>query len=74
MVIFRYLRGVDIPPRYVAMARGLVEAMVMGGLVAATIWVNENIVVGLPVALFIIRWLEGEADNIDKAKTRKPTP
>ena len=72
--MLRVLRGIGIPPRYVAMARGLIEAVVMGGLVAATIWVNENIVVGLPVALFIIRWFEGEADQIDPTKNRKPAP
>jgi hypothetical protein len=70
--LLRLLRGVDVDPRITAALRGLIEAVAMGGLVAAAVWVNENIVVGLPVALFVIRWLEGEADRIDGARRRQP--
>lgn len=68
----RLLQGIDIKPRYVAMARGFVEAVVLAGLGAGAIWVNENLIYGAPVALFILRWLEGEADeHIDPTQNRR---
>ena len=70
------LRGVDLPPWVVATARGFVEAVVMGALATAGIYVtgDEHMIAIAPVGLFIIRWLEGIADQIDPAKNRKPSP
>lgn len=70
----RYLRGLDVPPWLVATLRGLVEAVLMGGLTAAAIYVTEDeqLIVIAPILLFVIRWAEGLADQVDKAKVRKP--
>jgi len=72
----KVLRGIDMPPVVVAVARGVLEAAVMGALVAlvsavgAFDWGDKAYLV--PVALLGLRTVEGFADHIDPAKTRKP--
>jgi len=72
--MFDWVRGLHTPPWVVGLVRGLMEAVLMGGLVAAAIWVSEDErMIGLvPVALLVIRWLEGIVDQIDKGTVRQP--
>jgi len=70
------LRGIDLPPAIVGIARGVVEAAVMAGLVAlvtavgAFDWGDKAYLA--PVVLFALRSVEGFADHIDPGKTRAP--
>lgn len=63
-------------PRIVAAARGLLEAIVIAALGGVVVWLGEvdagELAPFLPGALFVVRWLEGLADErIDPAKPRR---
>lgn len=69
--MIRLLRGIGIPPEYVAAARGVLEAAVLAGLAYITLVLPEFIEaesLWLGVGYAIIRTLEGYADKIDPAK------
>lgn len=70
------LRGIDLPPFVVGLARGMAEAAVIGGLMEATILLTSadlgNMQIFLPPLLIGIRVAEGAADHIDPAKKRTP--
>lgn len=74
------LRGLNLPPFLVSLARGLIEAAIIGALGAAVIFLGEIDIsqlpdgigpVGLGIAVWVLRALEGLADQIDPAKVRK---
>lgn len=76
-MLSKYLRGLQgAAPWAVGVARGILEAAVMAGLVAAALTLTSSppaaIVPFVPILLFLIRYLEGVADNIDPAKQRTP--
>lgn len=70
------LRGLIGAPWLVGLARGILEAALMGALVAIAAYINAHapaaLVPYVPVALLIIRALEGAVDQIDPAKQRGP--
>ena len=68
------LRGLHLPPAAVGAARGLLEAVLMGGLGGATLWLGEaeDLILVAPMGFFVIRWLEGIIDGLDPEKVRKP--
>ena len=74
--IWAVLRGIDIPPLVVGLARGVLEAAVMGGLVellvlfGQTEWADSWWAVAV---IYGVRQAESWADHIDPEKTRKPT-
>lgn len=73
--IIAILRGIDIPPVIVGLARGIVEAAVMAGLVEGLVlfgqteWADSWWAVGV---IYGVRQAEGYADHIDSQKQRKP--
>ena len=68
------LRGIGIPPAWVALARGFIEAVLMGALAGATLWLGEaeDLKVIAPLGYLGIRFLEGLVDQIDPLKNRAP--
>lgn len=69
------LRGIDVPPAIVGIARGIVEAAVMAGVVALIAWVSSKdapvqIQVWAPIIIAGLRSVEGFADHIDPKTTR----
>lgn len=74
--VTKTLRGLILNPILVAFARGLLESAVMGGLVFAADYASsdrlpdEYKLYG-PLAVLVIRQLEGVADKIDAAKQRR---
>jgi hypothetical protein len=70
-------RGLHIEPIYVALARAAVEAAAMAVLIVLALFITSAppaaIVPFVPILLAIIRWLEGVVDQIDPAKSRRPT-
>jgi len=69
------LRGLDFAPLAVSLARGVLEAAVMAGLVEGLVlfgqteWGDSWWAVAV---IYGIRQLEGLADHIDPAKRRVP--
>jgi len=69
------LRGLDFTPIAVSLARGVLEAAVMAGLVEVLVlfqqteWADAWWAV---VVVYGIRQVEGVADHIDPAKNRAP--
>lgn len=62
----------------VGLARGLVEAAVLGALIALAAWlagpdVPVRLIPYVPFMLVGLRFLEGLADQIDPAQRRAPT-
>ncbi len=80
MAFFDVVRGLgDAPAVVVGAARGAVEAVVLAGLGAFAVYVqdydftllgvDENVTIfAIPAILFVVRTLEGYADQIDPAK------
>jgi hypothetical protein len=74
-IILAVLRGTALPPALVGLARGLVEAAVMAGLVELAVlfqqteWANAW---WAPILWLAVRQLEGGADHIDPSKPRAP--
>jgi hypothetical protein len=68
------IRGLHLPPAVVGLARGFVEAVLMGALGGATLWLGEaeDLIVVAPLGYFVIRWLESLVDQIDPEKVRSP--
>jgi hypothetical protein len=73
--LFALIRGLNVPPAIVGLARGAVEAAVMAGLVEvlvlfqATDWADAWWAV---VVVYGIRQAESVADAIDPEKKRAP--
>lgn len=73
--MLKWLRGIDIPPLLVGLARGIIEAAVMAALVEtlvlfqATDWGDAWWAI---LVVYGLRQLESYADHIDPEKTRKP--
>lgn len=68
-------KGWNVAPRLVAIARGALEAAVLAGLGALSVSLTQldwgEYAMATPVVLFVIRWLEGEADQwIDPQQNR----
>lgn len=73
--IFNLLRGIDIPPAAVGLARGAVEAAVMAGIVEVLVLFGETEwgdAIWAPLVIYAMRQLESIADHIDPAKKRAP--
>lgn len=69
------LRGWNFAPRLVAIARGIIEAAVLAAIGAASVELTRvdwgEYAMLSPVILFVLRWLEGEADQrIDPQQNR----
>ena len=75
-LIKQLLRGIDVPPGLVGMARGALESAVMAGFEELIVlspqvsWGSWAILV--PIGILVIRTGEGIADHIDPAKRRQP--
>jgi hypothetical protein len=74
--MLKLLRGIGIPAAWAGLARGVVEAFVIGGLVAVGTAL-PNMDLGdmawtVPFLLAGIRFAEGIADGIDPSKPRAP--
>jgi hypothetical protein len=73
--ILALLRGLDIPPAFVALARGALEAGLMAGAVELLVLFQQtswNATWWAPVVWIIIRQAEGIIDHIDPEKNRGP--
>ena len=74
----RYLRGIGIPAWLVGLARGIVEAAVLAGILVLISWLTTadlgSYAALAPIAILALRTVEGMADNIDPSKKRRPGP
>ena len=80
MAFFDVVRGLgDAPAVVVGFARGAVEAAVLAGLGAFAVYVgdydfavlgiSEDVTIfALPAVLWVVRTVEGDADQIDPSK------
>jgi hypothetical protein len=70
----RYLRGIGIPAWLVGLLRGIVEAMILAGILALISWLEVadlgDYAALAPLAILGLRTAEGFADNIDPSKKR----
>jgi hypothetical protein len=75
--LIKLLKGDEVKPVIVGFARGFAEAVVMGGLMAAAVYLTTANLHGfehwLPEGLVAIRTIEGWADHIDPSTDRAPT-
>lgn len=65
------LRGLGLPPALVGAARAIVEAAVLAAITAAIVAVSDlegELAVYAPIAVALLRILEGLADQIDPSK------
>jgi len=74
--MLKYLRGIDIPAPVVGIARGLLEAAVIGGLIAGSTELKsvdlQDMAWAAPFMFGGIRFAESLADHIDPSKQRAP--